>query len=68
MAIFIYFENKEHVRRISGVQLYKNSKLKINPKKWHLFWGLGGWGGGWVGLRIVYASVYTILKQCQELQ
>lgn len=67
MAIFIYFENKEHVRRISGVQLYKNSKLKINPPKMKFILG-GGWGGGWVGLRIVYASVYTILKQCQELQ
>lgn len=46
MAIFIYFENKEHVRRISGVQLYKNSKLKINPKKM-TFWEGGGVGVGW---------------------
>lgn len=49
MAIFIYFENKEHVRRISGVQLYKNSKLKINPKKWHLFFFGGGVGWGVAG-------------------
>lgn len=48
MAIFIYFENKEHVRRISGVQLYKNSKLKINPKKMTFILGVG-WGGVGVG-------------------
>lgn len=48
MAIFIYFENKEHVRRISGVQLYKNSKFKINPKKMTFILGVG-WGGVGVG-------------------